>query len=109
MILTKSGSTSESVYLADLLKQRKDVNLWLMSFEENGALAKKMDKKLIIHLEHEGDIWNIMPNNSTTLYLIILQTLAMELKKALGLELGRDFMPNHPGGAIGAHLRHEEE
>ena len=109
IILTKSGSTSESVYLADLLKQRRGVNLWLMSFEENGTLAKKMDKKLIIRLEHEGDVWNIMPNNSTTLYLIILQTIAMELKKTLGLELEKDFMPNHPGGAIGAHLRHEEK
>ena len=109
IILTKSGSTNESVYLADLLKQRKKVNLWLMSFGENGTLAKKMNKKLIIHLEHEGDIWNIMPNNSTTLYLIILQTIAMELKRSLGLELEKDFMPNHPGGAIGAHLRHEEE
>ena len=80
-----------------------------MAYEENGTLAKKMDKKLIIHLEHEGDVWNIMPNNSTTLYLIILQTIAMELKKVLGLELEKNFMPNHPGGAIGAHLRHEEE
>lgn len=93
IILTKSGSTSESVYLADLLKQRKDVNLWLMSFEEDGTLAKKMDKKLIIHLEHEGDVWNIMPNNSTTLYLIILQTIAMELKKSLGLSWKRILYP----------------
>ena len=67
-----------------------------------------MGKKLIVRLEHEGDLWNIMPNNSTTLYLIILQTIAMELKKRLRLELEKDFMPNHPGGAIGAHLRHEE-
>lgn len=107
IILTKSGSTSESVYLVDLLKQRKGVKLWLLSFDENGVLARKMDKKLIVHLEHEGDAWNIMPNNSTTLNLIILQTIAMELKKSLGLELEKDFMPNHPGGAIGAHLRHE--
>ena len=109
IILTKSGSTSESVYLVDLLKQRKGVNLWLLSCEEHSILADRMDKKLIVKLEHEGDTWNIMPNNSTTLNLIILQNIAMELRKALGLKLERDFKPNHPGGAIGAHLRHEDE
>lgn len=107
IILSKSGSTAESVYLADLLTQR-GVRLWLLSFEENGLLARKMEKKLIVRLEHEGDAWNIMPNNSTSINLIILQTIAMELKKALGLRLESDFMPNHPGGAIGAHFRHEE-
>jgi D-arabinose 5-phosphate isomerase GutQ len=66
-----------------------------------------MENKLIIHLEHEGDLWNIVPNNSTTLNLIVLQKVAMELSKRLGLELEKDFKPNHPGGAIGETLKHE--
>ena len=32
IILTKSGSTAESVYLAELLKRRKGTKLWLLSF-----------------------------------------------------------------------------
>ena len=106
IVLTKSGATAESVYLVDLLKQRKGVKLWLLSFNEHSVLADSMDNKLIIKLEHEGDLWNIVPNNSTTLNLIVLQAVAMELSKRLELSL-EDFKPNHPGGAIGVTLRHE--
>lgn len=107
MILTKSGATAESVYLYDLLKQREGVNLWLISFKRSSVLADRMEKKILIDLSHEGDPWNIMPNNSTTVNLIVLQTLVMTLAKELHLDLERDFKPNHPGGAIGASLRHE--
>lgn len=111
IILTKSGSTQESVYLANLLKERSKqgngISIWLLTFKENGVLSSVVDKKLVIHLEHEGDLWNIVPNNSTTLNLIVLQTVAIELSKRMGLDLEKNFKPNHPGGAIGASLRHE--
>lgn len=107
ILLTKSGSTAESVYLADLLKKRENVTLWLLTFKQESVLAKSIEKKLVVELEHEGDLWDIMPNNSTTINLIVLQTLAMELARRLDLDLERDFKPNHPGGAIGATLRHE--
>ena len=103
IILTKSGSTAESVYLVDLLQKREGVNLWLLSFKHGSVLDKKIGKSLIVDLEHEGDLWNILPNNSTTINLIILQELAMNLAQKMGLTID-DFKPNHPGGAIGAQL-----
>lgn len=109
IILTKSGSTQESVYLANLLKKRSKqgngISIWLLTFSENGALSSIIENKLVIHLEHEGDLWNIVPNNSTTLNLIVLQTVAIELSKRFDLKLEKDFKPNHPGGAIGASLK----
>ncbi|MFR3113365.1 MAG: SIS domain-containing protein [Gallintestinimicrobium sp.] len=105
IILTKSGATAESIYLVDLLKNRKGVQLWLLSFKEHSILADTMENTLIINLEHEGDLWNIVPNHSTTLNLIVLQKVAMELSKRMKLDLQRDFKPNHPGGAIGETLR----
>lgn len=105
ILLTKSGSTAESVYLADLLEQRAGVNLWLLTFDADSILGKRMANKVVLSLEHEGDPWNIVPNNSTTLNLIVLQTVAMELAERMGLELERDFKPNHPGGAIGSKLK----
>lgn len=105
IILSKSGSTAESVYLVDLLQKRQGVKLWLMSCSEHSVLADSMENRLIVPLEHEGDPWNIVPNNSTTLFLIVLQTLAMQLVKRMDIRLD-DFKPNHPGGAIGAKLLH---
>lgn len=105
IILTKSGATKESVYLAELLQQREDVNLWLLTFKQESILVDRIgkDKSLVIHMEHEGDMWDIMPNNSTTLNLIVLQAVVMEVAKKMGLSL-EDFKRNHPGGAIGEKL-----
>jgi hypothetical protein len=57
----------------------------------------------VLYLEHEGDGWNILPNNSTVLTLIVLQGLAMSLVEHFGVPI--DVLhANHPGGAIGAKL-----
>ena len=103
IILTKSGETEESVYLAHLLKSR-NCKLWLLTFSENSTLVREIPDSLILKLNHEGDLWNIMPNNSTTLNLIVLQGLVMMIAKEMGIEL-EDFKKNHPGGHIGEMLR----
>lgn len=103
IILTKSGSTAESIYLAEALKPKK-CSVWLLTFNKDGTLSRKIDKKLVIKLEHEGGLWNIVPNNSTILNLIVLQTLVMKLAEKMEVTLD-DFKVNHPGGAIGEQLR----
>ena len=103
ILLTKSGEASESVYFAGLLKDRK-INLWLLTFVKDSTLANEIQNKIVLDLKDEGDLWNIMPNNSTTMNLIVLQGLVMVTAKRMGLDIG-DFRRNHPGGHIGAVLR----
>lgn len=78
--------------------------MWLLSFEKDSTLSRMIPGKIILDMEHEGDMWNIMPNNSATLNLIILQDLAMEIAEKMGITL-EDFKENHPGGHIGELLR----
>ena len=105
IILTKSGETVESVYLTNLLKKR-GVDLWLLSFVQDSTLTREIPKHLILELDQEGDAWNIVPNNSTTVNLIVLQGLALGLAERMGITL-EQFKENHPGGAIGDNLRKE--
>lgn len=102
IILTKSGETVESVYLAELLEKRGS-NTWLMSFNRSSTLYEKLDNHLIIDIEHEGDKWNILPNHSTTMNLIVLQELAMNVIDKLDISVDV-LRSNHPGGAIGVQL-----
>jgi arabinose-5-phosphate isomerase len=102
IILTKSGSTAESVYLYEKLSVR-NIKLWLITFSDEGVLSKAVNNKLILKLRDEGDLWDIMPNNSTTVNLIILQGLVMQIAKERGIPID-DFKRNHPGGAIGVKL-----
>lgn len=106
ILLSKGGNTIETVQLAQYLKER-GTNTWLMTFTDECKSAEYVEKKLVMHLENEGDEWNIVPNNSTTVYLMILQGIAIELGKRLGVTLD-DFKINHPGGGIGARLRGEQ-
>ena len=103
IILTKSGETEESVYLARLI-QKRGAYMWLLSFEKDSTLAQIIPDQLILGLEHEGDLWNVMPNNSTTLNLVILQTLAMHVAEEMCVTL-ENFRQNHPGGHIGELLK----
>ena len=47
-----------------------------------------------------------LPNNSTTLNLIILQSVAMQIARDMNISLD-DFKRNHPGGHIGKVLGDE--
>jgi arabinose-5-phosphate isomerase len=105
LILTKSGSTEESVYLYDHLLVKK-ANVWLMTYNPEGELTKRAEKKIVLHLDHEGDKWNLVPNNSSIGYLFVLQALAMELAERLNVSL-EEFKENHPGGYIGKVARGE--
>ena len=104
IILIKSGETSESIYLTGLLKERR-INLWLLTFVSESTLTREIPKHIVLDLVHEGDMWNIMPNNSTTMNLIVLQGLAMMIAKEMNLDIGQ-FKRNHPGGHIGEVLKH---
>ena len=101
-LLSKGGNTVETVMLAEYLNNR-GTNTWLMSFYDNGKASKVVRKRLIMHLVNEGDEWDIVPNNSTSIYLIVLQGIAMEIAKRMGVTLD-DFRINHPGGGIGERL-----
>ena len=101
-LLSKGGNTNETVDLGMYLNER-GTNTWLLSFYGNGKASKVIEKKFIMHLISEGDEWDIVPNNSTTVYLILLQGIAIEIGKRLGITID-DFRINHPGGGIGAKL-----
>lgn len=105
-LLTKGGNTNETVELGVQLNNR-GTNTWLMSFYGDGKALKVVKKKFIMHLINEGDEWDIVPNNSTTVYLIVLQGLAIEIGKRMGVTLD-DFKVNHPGGGIGVRLSGKE-
>ena len=102
LLLSKGGNTYETVALAEYLKKR-GTNTWLLTFYDDCKSAEIVDKLLVLHLIEEGDVWNIIPNNSTTIYLIMLQGIALEICKRKGITLD-EFKMNHPGGGIGARL-----
>ena len=103
IILTKSGNTEESAALAKFVFETRKTKLWLMTMGKDTKVEQYTHHTMHINLDHEGDEWDIVPNNSTTVFLILLQGIAIELAKRLGITL-KDFKMNHPGGSIGKKL-----
>jgi arabinose-5-phosphate isomerase len=99
LVLSKSGNTAESIRLVKYISSWR-TRQWLLSFNDGGELGRLMEHTLLLPLEDEGDLWNIAPSNSAAIYLILLQGLAMNLARRLGVEK-RVFLRNHPGGNIG--------
>lgn len=105
IILSKSGNTRESVELAEHLIERR-TNMCLITYSVQCKLSQICDSRLIMNLKNEGDKWDIVPNNSTSVYLVLLQGIALEIADKMGITLD-DFRINHPGGGIGEKLRKE--
>ncbi|MDR0600664.1 MAG: SIS domain-containing protein [Treponema sp.] len=105
LLLSKSGNTEETITLGQLLLERK-TETWPLVFNGNSRLISLFKRGLLLKLEEEGDPWNILPNNSTVVYLLLLQGLAMRIARDMNVHL-EDFRLNHPGGGIGKQLRKE--
>ena len=104
IVLTKSGETVESIYLVEQLKKR-DVNVWLLTFSDTSSLVDRLKPNcLILKLEHEGDLWDIAPSDSTTVNLIVLQGLVWGIAQKMGCSI-INFKMNHQGGHIGELLK----
>lgn len=103
MLLSKSGNTQETLVLAQHL-QKRECATWALSFGKEAKVYDYVQNPFYMHLSHEGDEWDIVPNNSTTVYLIVLQGIAIELANRFGIDKA-SFGLNHPGGSIGERLR----
>jgi len=103
ILLSKSGDTEETVRLAKIIKKFKTKN-WLLTCSNSSKTEKLVNNTVNFNLSKEGDPWNILPNNSTILFLVFLQSLAMSLIEKENIPI---FIVkrNHPGGSIGEKLQ----
>ena len=84
ILLSKSGNTAETLVLAKQL-QKRNCKVWAMTFGRDSKVCKLVHENFVMELKDEGDSWNIVPNNSTTIYLMVLQAIAIELSKRFAI------------------------
>lgn len=99
IIVTKSGATDESLALARLVRERPVVT-WSLTCSADSPVTRLTDHNTVIGLEHEGDLWDLAPVNSSIVFLAVFNAIAVELSDRFHVPL-EQFLSNHPGGAIG--------
>jgi D-arabinose 5-phosphate isomerase GutQ len=103
IILSKSANNYE---LIEFLKRiyQKELKIWIISanknFKNHLPNLSSTIKGVIYNLNHEGDLWNLAPMNSSTINMVIINKLITLICEKLHINK-ETFMKNHPGGAIG--------
>lgn len=104
LALSWSGETSE---LLDLLTYAKRFSIPLISLTSNAdsALGRASDIVLELPKAEEACPHGLAPTTSTTMQLAMGDALAVALLESKGFT-AQDFRDFHPGGKLGAMLRH---
>ncbi|MBV8428846.1 MAG: KpsF/GutQ family sugar-phosphate isomerase [Hyphomicrobiales bacterium] len=107
LALSWSGETAE---LADLLSYSRRFRIGLVAVTSDPAstLAREADIVLLLPKAREACPNRLAPTTSTTLQIVLGDALAIALLEARGFS-ARDFRVFHPGGQLGAQLRHVRE
>ena len=107
LALSWSGETAE---LSSIISHAKRfaIPLVAMTAEAKSALGTAADIALVLPRAEEACPNKLAPTTSTTMQLALGDALAMALLEQKGFS-ARDFSVFHPGGKLGAMLRHVEE
>lgn len=103
VMVSKSGKTEEILSLASYLIKIPHLEIWLLTCSPDAVKDSIFSNILYIPMDNEGDPWNLLPNNSSTIFLITLQALFLALLKDLKITQSL-LTTNHPGGVIGKIL-----
>lgn len=106
LILALSWS-GETVELKPLITYSRRFNVPLVSLTSRpeSALAEQSDIALILPRTKEACPHGLAPTTSTTMQLALGDCLAIALLEAKGFT-AHDFKIFHPGGSLGANLKH---
>lgn len=105
--ISNSGETTELKATVTCLKKNK-AHIIAVTGNRQSWLAKEAEACLLAHVDQEGDAMNKPPRASILAELIILQCLSILLQNEKGLT-PQQYVKWHPGGALGASIRKEEQ
>ncbi|HSM18882.1 MAG TPA: KpsF/GutQ family sugar-phosphate isomerase [Hyphomicrobiales bacterium] len=104
LVLSWSGETAELLNLTDY-SRRFAVRLIAMTANPDSALARNADNVLLLPKAAEACPHGLAPTTSTLVQLALGDALAVALLEMRGFTAG-DFKVIHPGGRLGANLKH---
>ncbi len=102
LALSKSGETKEMVPIINYAKKNK-IKLIAITANSNSYLSKNANVTCKIPNIKESCPLNLAPTTSTTMMLVLGDTIAIELMKIKKFKK-QDFKKFHPGGMLGKSL-----
>ena len=107
VLISNSGETAELVEVLGYTR-RFGISVVGISSRNDSALMRHADYCLTLPAMPEACPIGMAPTTSTTMTMALGDALAVALMRARGFEAGH-FREFHPGGKLGAQLRHVSE
>lgn len=103
--VSNSGETSELKYTIETIKNL-GAKVIGVSGNDNSWLARESHAHILAKVDHEGDDLNKAPRASIIAEIVVLQALSILLQEDVGLD-ALTYLKWHPGGALGASIRED--
>ncbi len=100
IFISNSGNTEEIIYILKYLKEKYHKKVLTISIvaNTNSFMEKYSDFTYVLNPIIESDNINMTPSTSSCLFMMLLDNIAIYLKKDITKE---EFKSNHPAGALG--------
>lgn len=105
ILISNSGETQEVLNLIPTLKKLGVKSIAITSKNES-TLSRNVDVQLNYQYEKEADALNLAPSTSSTLTLVLGDSIALTVSKLKNFT-NNDFYLYHPGGSLGKKLSEE--
>jgi D-arabinose 5-phosphate isomerase GutQ/beta-phosphoglucomutase-like phosphatase (HAD superfamily) len=100
IFISNSGNTEEIVYILKYLREKYHKKVLTISIvaNNNSQMEKYSDFTYILNPIIESDHINMTPSTSSCLFMMLLDNIAVYLKKDITKD---EFQLNHPAGSLG--------
>ena len=102
VFVSKGGGTKELVAFLENVRAK---NAYVVAVTENAGstIAKAADLTLLVRIDCEPDDFNMLATASTLAVISVFDAVAIHVARATGFSK-KDFLENHPSGAVGERL-----
>lgn len=105
IIISKGGNTAELLSFLPNLKS-KHAKIVAITEDKQSAIAKSADLALKVKVNKELDKFNMLATTSTLAVISLFDIIAVSLMSEERFS-SRQFLANHPSGAVGKRLKEE--
>jgi len=100
IFISNSGNTDEIIYILKYLKNNLDKKITTISIVANKDCEMEKLSTFTYVLENiiEGDLINMTPSTSSLIFMALLDSIAINLKKNITID---EFKKYHPAGSLG--------
>lgn len=103
LLISNSGNTDEIIYILNYIKNNLNKKITTISIvaNSNSKMEELSNFTYVLDNIKESDLINMTPSTSSIIFMLLLDSIAINLKKNITVP---EFIMYHPSGSLGKRL-----